>query len=158
MCVCVCSVSHVWFFAALWTVVCQAPLSMEFFSQEYWSLLPFPNSGIFPTQRLNPCLLHCLHWQADFLPLCHLGIPFSPASYTFIHIFMHNRLMIPTWESDVEWIYRWVNSQVLLLSVTFLFLYLLVCVLTLEITISVSCMLRCLFWIHITSHGLSLYS
>ena len=27
--------------------------------------------GIFPTQGLNPCLLH---WQADSLPLNHLGI------------------------------------------------------------------------------------
>ena len=29
--------SHVQFFATLWTVVCQAPLSMEFSRQEYWS-------------------------------------------------------------------------------------------------------------------------
>ena len=28
--------------------------------------------GMFPTQGLN---LHLLHWQADFLPLCHLGSP-----------------------------------------------------------------------------------
>ena len=28
--------------------------------------------GIFPTQELNP---HLLHWQADSLPLSHLGIP-----------------------------------------------------------------------------------
>ena len=28
--------------------------------------------GIFPTQGLNPCLLH---WQAGSLPLCHQGIP-----------------------------------------------------------------------------------
>ena len=29
--------------------------------------------GIFPTQGLNPCLLHLLHWQADSLPLCYSG-------------------------------------------------------------------------------------
>ena len=29
--------------------------------------------GIFPTQRLNLCLLHLLHWQADYLPLVPLG-------------------------------------------------------------------------------------
>ena len=28
-----------------WTVACQAPLSMEFFRQEYWSGLPFPSLG-----------------------------------------------------------------------------------------------------------------
>jgi len=31
--------------------------------------------GIFPTQGLNPCLLGLLHWQADSLPLSHLGRP-----------------------------------------------------------------------------------
>ena len=31
--------------------------------------------GIFPTQGLNPRLLHLLHWQADSLPLHHLGSP-----------------------------------------------------------------------------------
>ena len=36
----------------------QAPLSMEFFRQEYWSGLLFPSSGIFPTQGSNPGLLH----------------------------------------------------------------------------------------------------
>ena len=31
------SLSHVWYFATPWTVACQAPLSMEFSRQEYWS-------------------------------------------------------------------------------------------------------------------------
>ena len=30
--------------------------------------------GIFPTQGLNPCLLHLLLWQADSLPLSYLGV------------------------------------------------------------------------------------
>ena len=41
--------------------------------QEYWSGLPFPPTGVFLTQISNPCLLCLLHWQADFLPLTHLG-------------------------------------------------------------------------------------
>ena len=32
-------------FATLWTVACEAPLSMAFPSQEYWSGLPFPSPG-----------------------------------------------------------------------------------------------------------------
>ena len=32
-------------------------------------------SGIFPTQGSNPGLLSLLHWQADSLPLHHLGSP-----------------------------------------------------------------------------------
>ena len=39
-----------------WTVACQAPLSMEFSRQEYWSALLW---GIFLTQGSNPGLLHC---------------------------------------------------------------------------------------------------
>ena len=33
--------SHVWLCATLWTAACQDPLSMGFFTQEYWSGLPF---------------------------------------------------------------------------------------------------------------------
>ena len=40
--------SHVWLFATLWTVACQAPQSMEFSRQEYWSRLPFPSPGRLP--------------------------------------------------------------------------------------------------------------
>ena len=42
------SLSHVPLFATLWTVVCQAPLSVEFSRQEYCSGLPCPPPGIFP--------------------------------------------------------------------------------------------------------------
>ena len=31
--------------ATLWTVACQAPLSVGFFRQEYWNELPFPPPG-----------------------------------------------------------------------------------------------------------------
>ena len=41
-----------------WTVARQAPLSMKFSRKEYWSGLPFPFQGIFPTQELNSRLLH----------------------------------------------------------------------------------------------------
>ena len=32
--------------------------------------------GFFPSQGLNPGLLHLLHWQWGSKPLCHLGRPF----------------------------------------------------------------------------------
>ena len=51
--------SRVWISVTLWTVACQAPLSMGFSRQEYWSGLPFPSPGVFPTQESNPGLLHC---------------------------------------------------------------------------------------------------
>ena len=59
------------------TVGCQAPLSMGFPRQEYWSGLPFPSLGVFLNQGSNLCLLH---WQVDSLPLnlgCLLLIPSS---------------------------------------------------------------------------------
>ena len=51
--------SHVPLFVTLWTVAGQAPLSMGFPRQEYWSGLPFPSPGIFPTWAFNPGLPHC---------------------------------------------------------------------------------------------------
>ena len=42
-----------------WTVALHIPLSMGFPRQKYWSGLPFLPQGIFLTQRLNLCLLHC---------------------------------------------------------------------------------------------------
>ena len=44
--VCMRVFSRVLLFVTLWTASHQAPLSMEFFSQEYWDELPFPTPGI----------------------------------------------------------------------------------------------------------------
>ena len=44
----------------------QAPLSVEFFRQEYWSGLPFPPTEERPCPGLN---LRLLHWQTASLPL-----------------------------------------------------------------------------------------
>ena len=54
--------SYVWLFATPWTVAHQAPLSMEFSRQEYWSGLPFllpghlPDPGIEPESPASPTL------------------------------------------------------------------------------------------------------
>ena len=53
MCVCVCSVI-VQLFVIAWTVACQAPLSMEFSRQEYWSGLPFLSPGDLPDPGIKP--------------------------------------------------------------------------------------------------------
>ena len=42
------SLSHVQLFAVPWTVACQAPPSMKFSRQEYWSGLPFPSPEDLP--------------------------------------------------------------------------------------------------------------
>ena len=41
-------------FVTLWTVACQAPLSMGFSSQEYSGGYPFPSSGGFPNPGIEP--------------------------------------------------------------------------------------------------------
>ena len=59
------SLSRVRLFVTLWTVAHQAPPSMEFSRQEYWSGLPFPSPGDLPnpgTKPGSPSL------QADALP------------------------------------------------------------------------------------------
>ena len=54
--------SHVRLFATSWTVAGQAPLSMGFSRQEYWSELAFsppgdlPDPGIKPTSLTSPAL------------------------------------------------------------------------------------------------------
>ena len=52
--------SHVRLCATLSTTACQAPVSMGFSRQEYWSMLPCPppgnltNAGTEPTSRMSP--------------------------------------------------------------------------------------------------------
>ena len=46
--------SHVRLFATLCTAGLQAPLSMEFSRQEYWSGLPFPSPGDLPDLEIEP--------------------------------------------------------------------------------------------------------
>ena len=42
------------FFATLWTIACQAPLSLGFSRQEYWSRLPFPPPGHLSHPGIEP--------------------------------------------------------------------------------------------------------
>ena len=62
--------SHVRLCVTLWTVACQAPLSMGILQVRIleWTAISF-SRGIFSTQGLNLSLLHPLHWQAGSLPL-----------------------------------------------------------------------------------------
>ena len=59
-CVCAQSLSPIWFSAAPWTVALQAPLSMRFSRQEYWSGLPFPSPGNLPDPGIEPTSLASL--------------------------------------------------------------------------------------------------
>ena len=57
-----------------WTVAHQAPLSMEFSRQEYWSGLPFPSLGDLPNPGIKP---GSFVLQADSLPSEPPGKPIT---------------------------------------------------------------------------------
>ena len=52
-------------FATPWTVAYQAPPSMGFSKQEYWSGVPFPSLGALPSPGIEP---RSPALQADALP------------------------------------------------------------------------------------------
>ena len=58
----------------LWAVAHQAPLSMRFPRQEYWSGLAFPSPGYLPDPGIEPA---SPAWQADSLSLSLLGSPWN---------------------------------------------------------------------------------
>ena len=74
--------SHVWHFAAPWTIAYQVPLSMEFFRQEYQSELPFPSPGDLPNPGIKLVSLVFPALPADSLPL---GPPGKPPWWTRKH-------------------------------------------------------------------------
>ena len=66
-------VIHVQLFVTLWTVAHQAPLSMGFSRQEYWSGLPFPPPGDLPDPGIEPMIPAAPALQVDSLLLSHQG-------------------------------------------------------------------------------------
>ena len=66
--------SRVRLFVTPWTVAYEAPLSMEFSRQEYWSGLPYPSPGDLPNPGIEPS---SPAWQADALPSEPAGKPIS---------------------------------------------------------------------------------
>ena len=70
-------------FATLWTVICQAPLSMRFSRQEYWSGLPCPSPGHLPDPEIEPASLISSALAAGSLPLTPPGMPQSSKETNF---------------------------------------------------------------------------
>ena len=73
-----CMLSHfscVQLYATLWTVTCQAPLSVGFSRQEYWNGLPCPPPGDLPNPGIEPKPLKSPALQADSFPLVPPGKP-----------------------------------------------------------------------------------
>ena len=75
VCVCVCVFSCVQLFETPWTVAHQAPLSMGFPRQEYWSGLPLPASGDLPDPKIEPESLASPALAGGFFPTALPGKP-----------------------------------------------------------------------------------
>ena len=75
------SLSHVQLLATPWTVAYQAPASMGFSRQEYWSGLPFPSPSGLPGPHHLPKFaqvhVHCI---GDAIQLSHSLMPSSPSA------------------------------------------------------------------------------
>ena len=72
-----CVLSRVQLFATLWTIARQAPLSVGFPRQNYWSRLPFPPIGDLPDPGVEPASLTPPALQADSLPAEPSGKPIT---------------------------------------------------------------------------------
>ena len=81
--------SHIRLFCDPMDCTRQAPLSIDFSRQEYWSGCRFLLQGIFPTQGSNTRLLH---WQVSSLPLSHQGSRFKGESCN-VHIRIYFKLL-----------------------------------------------------------------
>ena len=68
---------HVQLFVTPWTVAHQAPLSVRFSRQEYWSGLPCPPPGDLPNPGMEPESPVSPELQVDSLPLSHRWSPFQ---------------------------------------------------------------------------------
>ena len=67
--------NHVQFFVILWTEACQAPLSMGFSRQEYWSGLSCPLAGDLPNPGIEPA--------SSVLQTCLVSLPLSQWGNTY---------------------------------------------------------------------------
>ena len=81
--------------ATPWTIARQAPLSVGLSWQDTGRGCHFLLQGFFQTWGSNPYLLDPLNWQADSLPLYHLGSPQTSSSY----------------RKEPNWTFRFVNER-----------------------------------------------
>ena len=96
-----CLLSCIWYFVIPWTVAYQAPLSMEFSRQEYWTVLPFPSPGDLPEPGIesrSPALQGYILWlshQGSLEPVKSLG--FTKLSPSCFELNPENEVRFSTW-------------------------------------------------------------
>ena len=110
-------------FVTPWTVAHQAPLSMGFFRQEYWSGLPFPTSGNFPDPGVEP-VSSVLAGRVS--PLSHLEAPHPYLAWSqMLKISSNNSTYVsmhfPLLDTSYKWNHTIWDLLVWLLSLTITF-------------------------------------
>ena len=93
--------SRIWLCANLWTVPCQAPLSMGIFRQVYWSGLPCPPPGHLPDPGIETASPVAPESQADSLQLSRQSSPSfldsDPNQYQGCVALEHRESWIANW-------------------------------------------------------------
>ena len=73
----------------LWTVACQASLSMEFPRQEYRSGLPFPSPGDLPDPGIEP-VSPALQADSSYIIITFLQL-LNDVYYYFVYIYIYTK-------------------------------------------------------------------
>ena len=111
------SLQCVWLFVTLWTIACQASLSIGFSRQEYWRGLPCPPSGDLPKPRIKPESLissalagrffATRAWEARCVCVCVcVCICFW---YIYIYIYIYIYLRVRETDNILEGVGHWFN-------------------------------------------------
>ena len=82
-------------FETPWSVACQAPLSIGFPRQEYWSGLTFPSPEDLPGPGIEP---GSLALQADSLPLSYQGSPHMSRVVINLERWIERQAVAEGWE------------------------------------------------------------
>ena len=90
-----------------WTVACQAPLSMGFFRQKYWTRLPFPSPGNLSNPGIKPMSLASPAPLADSLPSEPPGEP---------HIHTDNGILLCRNNETLPFVTTWMDPEGIMLS------------------------------------------
>ena len=117
--VAVCVLSPVWLFGTAWTVAHQAPLSMGFPRQEYWSGLLFPSAGDLPDPGIEPMTLRSPALASRFFTTGTTWVLsfFFLKSEEWLH-FSHLNISVPTVTdshrySGCLWLWGWMEKHIL---------------------------------------------
>ena len=119
-CMCAPCLSHILVFATLWTVAHQAPLSMEFSRQDYWSGLPCPPPGDLPHPGTEPMSFMSPAFSGSLFPTsttwkagaCSCQLPWELEFDNLLCRFFYYSHMKTIWDrTHVSWS-SWIGGRI----------------------------------------------